>query len=119
LRQARWGGHKPKAISGEHQLWVLQRTKSGTSRYAASLAELADRGLKVDYRSVWEVCVRRKAELKKTVAAGERDRPDVAPRRAQWIGYQNRVEPDRLVFINETQVRTDMPPLRGGTLRGP
>jgi transposase len=47
------------------------------------------------------------------VAAGERDRPDVARRRAQWIGYQNRVEPERLVFIDETWVRTDMAPLRG------
>jgi transposase len=35
-RQARWGRHRPKAISGEHRLWVLQRTKNGTSRYAAS-----------------------------------------------------------------------------------
>jgi transposase len=52
------------------------------------------------------------------MVAGERDRPDVARRRAQWIGYQNRVEPDRLVFIDETWVRTDMAPLRGWALRG-
>ena len=29
--------------------------------------------------------------------AGERDRPDVARRRAQWTKYQDRVEPERLV----------------------
>jgi transposase len=52
------------------------------------------------------------------VVAGERDRPDVARRRAQWIGYQNRVEPERLVFIDETWTRTDMAPLRGWALRG-
>ena len=52
------------------------------------------------------------------MAAGERDRPDVARRRAQWIGYQNRVEPERLVFIDETWARTDMAPLRGWALRG-
>jgi transposase len=52
------------------------------------------------------------------VVAGERDRPDVARRRAQWIGYQQRVEPDRLVFIDETWARTDMAPLRGWALRG-
>jgi len=52
------------------------------------------------------------------VVAGERDRPDVARRRAQWIGYQNRVEPERLVFIDETWTRTDMAPLRGWAPRG-
>jgi transposase len=55
---------------------------------------------------------------KKSVAAGERDRSDVARRRAQWTKYQNRVEPERLVFIDETWTRTDMAPLRGWAPRG-
>ena len=50
--------------------------------------------------------------------AGERDRPDVARRRAQWIKYQNRVDPARLVFIDETWTRTNMAPLRGWAPRG-
>lgn len=50
--------------------------------------------------------------------AGERDRPDVARRRAQWIKYQDRVDPARLVFIDETWTRTDMAPLRGWAPRG-
>ena len=44
----------------------------------------------------------RSSALKKSVVAGERHRPDVARRRAQWIKYQDRVEPERLVFIDET-----------------
>jgi transposase len=52
------------------------------------------------------------------VAAGERDRPDVARRRAQWTKYQNSVAPERLVFIDETWTRTDMAPLRGWAPRG-
>jgi len=47
------------------------------------------------------------------VVAGERDRPDVAHRRAQWTKYQDRVEPERLVFIDETWTKTNMAPLRG------
>jgi putative transposase len=47
------------------------------------------------------------------MVAGERARPDVARRRAQWIKYQHRIEPARLVFIDETWTRTDMAPLRG------
>src|SRR6202171_1512383 len=42
------GGHRPKKISGKHRDWLLERTKRGL------VAELAERGLKVDYRSVWE-----------------------------------------------------------------
>src|ERR1700737_994376 len=112
------GGHRPKAISGEHRLWVLQRTKGGDFTLRGLVAELAERGLKVDYRSVWEFVHAEKLSFKKSVAAGERDRPDVARRRAQWIGYQNRVEPERLVFIDETWARTDMAPLRGWAARG-
>lgn len=48
--------------------------------------------------------------------AGERDRPDVARRRARWIKY--RIDPSRLVFIDETWTRTDMAPLRGWAPRG-
>jgi putative transposase len=47
------------------------------------------------------------------VVAGERDRPDVARRRAQWIKHQKDVDPERLIFIDETWARTDMAPLRG------
>ena len=42
----------------------------------------------------------------------------MARRRAQWIKYQDRVEPERLVFIDETWTRTDMAPLRGWAPRG-
>ena len=60
----------------------------------------------------------RSSASKKSVVAGERDRPDVARRRVQWTKYQDRVEPDRLVFIDETWTRTDMAPLRGWAPRG-
>ena len=52
------------------------------------------------------------------MVAGERDRPDVARRRAQWTKYQDRVEPERLVFIDETWTKTNMAPLRGWAPRG-
>ena len=52
------------------------------------------------------------------MVASERDRPDVARRRAQWSKYQDRIEPERLVFIDETWTRTNMTPLRGWAPRG-
>jgi transposase len=59
------GGHRPKAISGEHRLWVLQRTKAGDFTLRGLVAELAERGLKVDYRSVWEFVHAEKLSFKK------------------------------------------------------
>ena len=55
---------------------------------------------------------------KKTLIASERDRPDVAWRRAQWKTYQGRIDPARLVFIDETWTKTNMAPLRGWAPRG-
>jgi putative transposase len=47
------------------------------------------------------------------VVASERDRPDVARRREQWAERQDQIDPERLVFIDETWTKTKMEPLRG------
>ena len=59
------GGHKPKAIAGEHRLWLLQRIKDRDFTLRGLVAELAERGLKVDYRSVWEFVHAEKLSFKK------------------------------------------------------
>jgi hypothetical protein len=41
-----------------------------------------------------------------------------ARRRAQWVKYQNRIDPERLVFIDETWTKTNIAPLRGWAPRG-
>jgi hypothetical protein len=65
-----------------------------------------------------EFRARREAQLQKTVVASERDRPDVARRRAQWAKRQRAIDRDRLVFIDETWTKTNMEPLRGWAPRG-
>ena len=50
--------------------------------------------------------------------ARERDRPDVSRRRAQWRKYQGRIDPARLVFIDETWAKTNMTRSRGWAQRG-
>jgi putative transposase len=48
------GGYKPKAISGAHRDWLLHRCKEKAFTLRELVAELAtERGLKVDYHSVW------------------------------------------------------------------
>jgi transposase len=61
------GGHKPKRISGEHRLWLLQRIKDGGGDFTLRglVCELGERGLKVDYRSVWEFVHDEKLSFKK------------------------------------------------------
>lgn len=50
--------------------------------------------------------------------ASEQDRPDVARRRTRWKQHQRQLDPRRLVFIDETWIKTNMTPLRGWNRRG-
>jgi transposase len=59
------GGHKPKAISGEHRVWLLRRINERDFTLRGLVAELGDRGLKVDYRSVWGFVHAEKLSFKK------------------------------------------------------
>jgi transposase len=59
------GGHKPKAISGEHAVWLSQRIRAGDFTLRGLVAELGVRGLKVDYRSVWAFVHSEKLSFKK------------------------------------------------------
>jgi transposase len=59
------GGHKPKAISGEHAVWLSRRIRAADFTLRGLVAELGGRGLKVDYRSVWEFVHAEKLSFKK------------------------------------------------------
>lgn len=48
------GGHKPRTLSGSHRDWLLARCREKDFTLRGLVAELAERGVKVDYRSVWE-----------------------------------------------------------------
>jgi len=48
----RVGGYKPATLSGPHRDWLLERMQSDFT-LRGLVVELADRGVRVDYRSVW------------------------------------------------------------------
>jgi transposase len=52
------------------------------------------------------------------VLPAEQSRPDIAFKRARWLAHQRKIDPRRLVFIDETWIKTNMAPLRGWGLRG-
>ena len=59
------GGYRPKLIAGKHRTWLLQRIKQADFTLRGLVAELADRGLKVDYRTVWTFVHAEKLSFKK------------------------------------------------------
>jgi hypothetical protein len=61
---------------------------------------------------VWTFLHRQRQSYKKTLRASEQDRPDVARRRAGWKKHQRWIDAERLVFIDETGVKTNMAPIR-------
>jgi transposase len=52
------------------------------------------------------------------VRPADQSRPDIARKRRRWKAYQPRIDASRLVFIDETWVKTNMAPLRGWGPRG-
>jgi len=65
VRPGKIGGYKPRAIAGEHHIWLLARIKEKDFTLRGLVAELAGRGLKVDYRSVWFFVHEQKLSFKK------------------------------------------------------
>jgi putative transposase len=59
------GGYKPKKISGAWRDWLVDRCKTKDFTLRGLVAELGERGLKVDYRSVWEFVHAEKLSHKK------------------------------------------------------
>jgi transposase len=78
---------------------------------------LDERQQKAGLGSVWRFTATASA-LKKSVRAAEQDRPDVAAARTAWADNQPGLDPDRLVFIDETGTSTKMARLRGRAPRG-
>src|SRR5262249_31623808 len=55
---------------------------------------------------------------KKTAHAAERDRPDIMKRREAWFEAQLSLDPDRLVFVDETWASTNMARRYGWSPKG-
>jgi transposase len=118
LSPAQVGGYKPRTLSGECAQWLSARLASGPFTLRGLAAELAERGIKTHPRAVWVFVHAQGLSYKKTLLPEEQARPDVARKRVRWRAYQSRIAPSRLVFIDETWVKTNMAPLRGWGPRG-
>src|SRR6185437_4645747 len=70
----RMGGHRPKKLVGEYREWLLQRCRERAFTLRGLVSELAERGLSVDYRVVWQFVHDEKLSYKKTDAGRQRAR---------------------------------------------
>jgi putative transposase len=86
------GGKKPKKIAGEHAVFLSQRVRNSAFTLRGLVAELAQRGLKVDYRSVWNFVHDEKLSFKKN-RGRQRTRP--ARHRAPTPSVANPTKQDR------------------------
>src|SRR6187401_1415874 len=85
------GGYKPKKISGAWRDWLVERCRTKDFTLRGLVAELNERGLKVDYRSVWEFVHAEKLSFKKK-RGGWRTR---SPRRGAPTGAVDKVSRSR------------------------
>jgi transposase len=79
------GGHKPKSIRGAHHDWLLERIQVRDFTLKGLVAELAGRGLKVDYRSVWAFVHAQNLSFKKN-SGGWRTGPSGRRAKAPAVG---------------------------------
>ena len=91
LAAGQMGGHKPKAISGAYREWLLQRIKDGNFTIRGLVAEVGERGLKVNYWSMWQFVHDEKLSFKKK-RGGWRTR---SPRRRAAAGAVEQISKKR------------------------
>ncbi len=113
LQPAQIGGYKPRNLSGDCAEWLRERVASGPVTLRGLTAELAERGIKTQPRAVWVFLHAEGLSFKKTLFPQGQTRSDIACKRERWKRHQGLIAPSRLVFIDETWVKTNMAPLRG------
>lgn len=74
------GGHRPRVLVGAHRAWLLARMAAQDFTLRGLVDELAARGLKVDYRTVWNFVHAEKLSFKKNTG---RQRTGPSRRRAK------------------------------------
>ena len=128
-RWRRTGDVGPRPQGGDHR---SQRIEAHAEEVLALVDEMPDitlgeiaaqldagHGLTVAQSTVWRLLDRHGMTFKKNRARGaEQQRADVLRRRQAWFDAQPDLEPERLVFIDETGASTKMARRHGRSLRG-
>ena len=115
---AKLGGYRT-CILEPHRAFVLAQVEKLPHLTLNGLKDLlAKRGISVSHDTVWRFLCREGQSFKKTLFAAEQRRPDVVRRRERWQRASRHLDPARLVFIDETWIKTNMAPIRGWGPKG-
>jgi transposase len=111
------GGGPAPALSPQDQQRLRQLIDEQND---ATLDQLKQRGgFRCSLTTIWRTLRRLGLTYKKkTLHASERTRPDVQVKRRQFRRNVRRIEPKRLVFVDETGVNTAMTPTHAWAPRG-
>jgi transposase len=116
-RQGRPRGSKLE----EHRTFVVELIEAEPDLTITELQErlLRDRGLHASTGTIWTFLDRCGLTFKKKSAyAAEHDRADVLQQRVDWFEAQLDLDPDKLVFVDESFASTQMARLHGRALKG-
>src|SRR5512135_3789416 len=111
------GGSPPPALGPDDRQRLDELIRAQPD---ATLEQLRQRGgFRCSLTTVWRALRRRGLTYKKKdLHADERDRPDVQKKRRWFRREIKRIEPRRLVFVDETGVTTAMTPTSAWAPRG-
>jgi len=111
------GGGPTPALGPDEQQRLHQLIREQPDATLEQLRQLG--GFTCSPTTLWRALRRRDlTRKKKTLHADERDRPDVQTKRRSFRGKVKKIEPERLVFVDETGVTTAMTPAYAWAPRG-
>jgi transposase len=116
-------GGRRNAKLDPHRAFLLARIaeKPDITMPELSAELLAATGTQADAASLSRWLIRNGYRFKKTLLASEQDRPAIKAAREEWTATRQprmRLEPHRLIFLDETGTTTKMTRLRGRCLSG-
>jgi transposase len=118
VSSAKFGGYKGYALAA-HEEQIRQLVAEQPDITLAEIkAVLATERVTVGRSSISRFLHHLKLRFKKSLRAAEQDRPDVAAARKALQTQQLRLDPKRLVFIDETSVSTTITRLYGRAPQG-
>ena len=112
------GGHRPLLLEPHRERVHVPVAATPHLTLERLQKQLASEGVTVCWDTTWRFLRREGLRFKNTQFALERMRTAVARKRARWREVRRGLEPDRLRFVDETWIRTNMAPLRDWAPKG-
>ena len=109
-------GHKPAKLNEEHLAKIRELVEANNSIFAREIRDAL--GINCALSVIYRALAKLGYTLKKELSANERNKEEIRQEREKWNNWKEGADMDRLVFLDETGVRTNFAPRYGWSLRG-